>query len=391
MPRIPYVAPATARQAPGVAQRRPPLPQPRRHRLRLVQRAVLRAGRLLRARRPVHRAAGRRQRTGGGLRRLDPTLQGRRLPRRHRASTSTAPSSRSGRRRSSPPRGRPACSDFEIFGEVVPHRQRRPLPLRRGRGVPNVIDFPLQDALVRFASGSAGANGIRSGSSDDDYFGGPPARAHAGDLPRQPRHRARRAAVQDQSQAAGGELLARVNLAHSLLYLLRGAPVVYYGDEVGIIGRGGDKEARQDLFPTQVAGWRTDQRVGSPPIGNGSSFDVAPTRSASSCGRSARSATRTPRSRRAPRSCGSPRAPARRQPHRRGGQARIPGGRSTRGERPAASRSRPRRRRRWTALLGTSRPRRARGRRLTLSCRRSRAACCARTPTFPPSRRRRRR
>ena len=41
------------------------------------------------------------------------------------------------------------------------------------------------------------------------------------------------------------------------MYLLRGAPVVYYGDEVGIIGSGGDKEARQDLFPTQVAGWRT--------------------------------------------------------------------------------------------------------------------------------------
>jgi hypothetical protein len=38
------------------------------------------------------------------------------------------------------------------------------------------------------------------------------------------------------------------------------------------MGSGGDKAARQDMFPTQVADWKTEQRVGSPPIGNGSSF-----------------------------------------------------------------------------------------------------------------------
>ncbi len=166
--------------------------------------------------------------------------------------------------------------DFEIFGEVFVTDSVDLSRYVKRRGVPNVIDFPLQDALVRFASGSAGANGIRIRLQDDDYFGGPTGRAYT-PATFLGNHDIGRAALllQDQSQATGGELLARVNLAHSLLYLLRGAPVVYYGDEVGIIGRGGDKEARQDLFPTQVAGWRTDPRVGSAPIGNGSSFDVA--------------------------------------------------------------------------------------------------------------------
>ena len=41
-----------------------------------------------------------------------------------------------------------------------------------------------------------------------------------------------------------------------------------------MIGRGGDQAARQDMFPTQVDEWKTQERVGSPPIGNGSSFDV---------------------------------------------------------------------------------------------------------------------
>jgi hypothetical protein len=41
-----------------------------------------------------------------------------------------------------------------------------------------------------------------------------------------------------------------------------------------MVGRGGDQQARQDMFPTQVAEWRTQERVGSLPIGAGSSFDV---------------------------------------------------------------------------------------------------------------------
>ena len=50
--------------------------------------------------------------------------------------------------------------------------------------------------------------------------------------------------------------------------------MVLYGDEVGMIGSGGDKAAREDMFPTQVSEWQTESRVGSPPIGKGSSFDV---------------------------------------------------------------------------------------------------------------------
>jgi hypothetical protein len=80
--------------------------------------------------------------------------------------------------------------------------------------------------------------------------------------------------IKQQTGAEGSELTRRVLLGHALLYFLRGAPVVYYGDEVGMIGRGGDKAARQDMFPTRVEEWRSEERVGGPPIGTGSSFDV---------------------------------------------------------------------------------------------------------------------
>ena len=38
---------------------------------------------------------------------------------------------------------------------------------------------------------------------------------------------------------------------HSLMYLTRGQPVVYYGDEQGFIGDGGDQDARQDMFASK--------------------------------------------------------------------------------------------------------------------------------------------
>jgi alpha-amylase len=51
--------------------------------------------------------------------------------------------------------------------------------------------------------------------------------------------------------ASEAELLQRDELAHALMYFSRGDPVVYYGDEQGFTGAGGDQDARQDMFPSQ--------------------------------------------------------------------------------------------------------------------------------------------
>ena len=164
---------------------------------------------------------------------------------------------------------------FDVFGEVFETDAATLASFVRERGVPNVIDFPLQDALMRYAGGSAGARGIATRLGDDDYFrlGNGVAPAPVTFLGN---HDVGRAAlkIKEQGGGEGAELLARDLLGHSLLYLLRGAPAVYYGDEVGMLGRGGDKAARQDLFPTSVTEWQTEERVGSPPIGTGSSFDL---------------------------------------------------------------------------------------------------------------------
>lgn len=165
--------------------------------------------------------------------------------------------------------------EFEIFGEVFLIDAIEQSAYVREWGLPNQLDFPLYDAVARYAGGISGAGGIEMRLADDDY-----ARTSDGLAPTPGtfigNHDIGRTAlvIKGQMGATGNELLQRVNLAHSLLYLTRGAPIIYYGDEFGLIGSGGDKEARQDLFPTQVSDWQRQERVGSAPIGTGSSFDV---------------------------------------------------------------------------------------------------------------------
>ena len=166
--------------------------------------------------------------------------------------------------------------DFELFGEVFVTDAVELSGYVRDRGLPNVLDFPFQDAATRFAGGDASAKGLAARFADDDYYLRADGRAH---IPPTflGNHDIGRAArvIKDRSGGKGGtELLRRVQLGNSLMYLLRGAPVVYYGDELGIIGTGGDKQARQDLFPTKVREWQTEERVGSPAIGTRSALEL---------------------------------------------------------------------------------------------------------------------
>jgi glycosidase len=166
--------------------------------------------------------------------------------------------------------------DFPVFGEVTLNDAVDLAAYVRDRGLPQVLDFPFQQVATAYASGASGSRGVANRLRDDDYFRTPNGidpsfTTFLGN------HDMGRGAQQILQQAPGlnsTALLQHVLLGYDLLYLLRGAPALLYGDEVGMIGAGGDKNARQDMFPTQVADWQTEKRVGSGPIGKGSSFDV---------------------------------------------------------------------------------------------------------------------
>jgi neopullulanase len=63
--------------------------------------------------------------------------------------------------------------------------------------------------------------------------------------------------------ATDGEVLKRDMLAEAMLLMLRGVPTIYYGDEQGFVGRGGDQDSRQDMFASRVASYNEDKLLGT--------------------------------------------------------------------------------------------------------------------------------
>ncbi len=167
--------------------------------------------------------------------------------------------------------------NFTTFGEVSESNAFNLMPYVRENKIQTVLDFPFQASAVEYASGYSDSSKLRELFLADDYYTSPTSSAsnlvtYLGN------HDAGRAGflINAKRINPASQLLPRVELGYALLYLSRGIPTVYYGDEVGMTGSGdgSDQMARQDMFATKVDIWRTEPRIGGKPIGYGDSFAV---------------------------------------------------------------------------------------------------------------------
>jgi glycosidase len=78
---------------------------------------------------------------------------------------------------------------------------------------------------------------------------------------------------QKHPEASDAEKLARLKLAHAMLFFLRGVPVVYSGDVQGFNGDGNDQAAREDMFESRVAIYNDNDLVGTDATTAISNFD----------------------------------------------------------------------------------------------------------------------
>ena len=147
--------------------------------------------------------------------------------------------------------------DFFMFGEVFDADPRFMSQYTTEGKLQATVDFGFQGSGVNFAKGRGDDRAARLLRARRLLHRRRLERLLAADLPRQPRHGPRRQ-LPAPSTTGRRELLARDELAHSLMYLTRGQPVVYYGDEQGfsapdVPGGIGDQRAREDMFPSKVA------------------------------------------------------------------------------------------------------------------------------------------
>ncbi|MEU3300508.1 pullulanase-type alpha-1,6-glucosidase [Streptomyces sp. NPDC006678] len=155
--------------------------------------------------------------------------------------------------------------DFFMFGEVFSADTAVTSPyVTRGR-LDSTLDFPFQDAARAYASQGADAGRLAKVFGDDHRYTTDKANAYeqVTFLGNHDMGRIGTFLKQDNPGADDAELLKRARLANELMFLSRGNPVVYYGDEQGFTGAGGDKDARQTLFASKTADYLDDDQLGT--------------------------------------------------------------------------------------------------------------------------------
>ena len=166
-------------------------------------------------------------------------------------------------------------SYFPIYGEVWDTDPNYLSKFVTDYKFPGVLDFAFQAAASKYATYGNGERDLLDIFNQDDLYTTATTSAY-GLTTFLDNHDMGRIGnfLQGNTDATPEQLLERNQFANALLFLLRGGPTVYYGDEKGMTGNGGDKLARQDMFPTKVIDWQNEIRIGGSPIGTKSAFDV---------------------------------------------------------------------------------------------------------------------
>ncbi|MFJ2826307.1 pullulanase-type alpha-1,6-glucosidase [Streptomyces sp. NPDC087263] len=155
--------------------------------------------------------------------------------------------------------------DFFMFGEVYSADTSITSPYVTEGRLDSTLDFPFQEAARQYASQGGSAQKLASVFGDDYKYTTDKANAYeqVTFLGNHDMGRFGYFLNHDNPGASDAELLKKDKLANELMFLSRGNPVVYYGDEQGFTGAGGDKDARQTMFASKTADYLDDDELGT--------------------------------------------------------------------------------------------------------------------------------
>jgi glycosidase len=163
---------------------------------------------------------------------------------------------------------------FYMFGEVFDGNPAVMSHFTTVGQLPATLDFGLQGRAISFAGGGNAAD-LQAFFAADDYYTDVDSSAY-GLANFTGNHDMGRAAWMLGNQVSGAtesELVQRTMLAYGLTFFARGFPVIYYGDEQGFIGEGGDKDARQNMMPSQVASYNANNLLATDATTAEANFD----------------------------------------------------------------------------------------------------------------------
>ena len=167
--------------------------------------------------------------------------------------------------------------NFHIFAEVAndDFQPGKIAQNTRRDKLPAVLDFAFKQGAQRSIAGNAPTEVWRDFFSQDVLYEG--GEAAALQLPTfLGNHDQGRFGFYVRSSfptAGDDEVLKRVILGHVLMMTARGVPTIYYGDEQGFTGDGGDQDAREDMFASRTAVYNDNDLLGTGATTAQSNFD----------------------------------------------------------------------------------------------------------------------
>lgn len=155
--------------------------------------------------------------------------------------------------------------NFFMFGEVYDGNPQYLSQFTTVGKLPSVLDFGIQGAASSVFAGNGSSQVLATLFAQDDVytdadsdasllmnFGGNHDMGRIGMF------------IQNsQPNAPEAEKLARAKLFNAFMFFARGIPVIYYGDEQGFTGDGGDQDAREDMFPSMVGVYNDNNLIGT--------------------------------------------------------------------------------------------------------------------------------
>nr|WP_241664483.1 alpha-amylase family glycosyl hydrolase [Ningiella ruwaisensis] len=165
--------------------------------------------------------------------------------------------------------------NFHLFGEVYDGNPAGLSKYTTEGQLPSVLDFGfffnVKDALLE----GKDINRIAHLFDNDDYYrdadSGPDLLLNF--LGNHDAGRVGHFLQASLADASPEEHLQRSKLAHALMFFSRGVPVVYYGDEQGFTGDGGDVDARENMDPSLVDVYNDNILIGTDKTTADDNFD----------------------------------------------------------------------------------------------------------------------
>ena len=167
--------------------------------------------------------------------------------------------------------------NFHIFGEVFDPDPGMLARFTKVDRYPTLLDFAFQSAVSDVVARNMPTDRLfRLFQMDALYEGGEEtAKQLPTFLGNHDMGRFAHFVRKENPNAGEEEVLKRVTLGHAMMFFARGAPVIYYGDEQGFVGDGGDQDAREDMFPSRVATYNDNRLVGTSATTAQANFDTA--------------------------------------------------------------------------------------------------------------------